>query len=180
MIHRNVARRYAFGLFGVGQKDGNYKRYREELESFTKLVFGNERIYKAIMYPLFDLNFRKEIVSDVARGLNLSSAVSNLLLLLLENNRIRYLSAILEEYTKIVDEKDGIVRGKLYTAFPLEDGIFTEIIDILKEKIKKEIVLTVIEDKSLIAGIKLVLNGWVLDGTIRKQLDSMKETLLKE
>ncbi|MCX7858203.1 MAG: ATP synthase F1 subunit delta [Deltaproteobacteria bacterium] len=180
MIQRAIARRYAQGLFGIGIKDGNYRVYKDELDGFLSLLTQNETLYRAVTLPIHDLNFRKGIVSDIAVHMRLSTPVLNIILLLLENNRIKYLSSVIEEYSKLVDEKDNIKRGKLYSPYPIDPETLREIEDVLSEKLKKKVILTPIEDKRLIAGLKLVVDGTIIDGTIRRQLDIIKETILKE
>lgn len=180
MIQKGIAKRYAQGLFGVGEKDGKYRKYRDELESFGSVLKESDLLYRTVMSPIYDVRFRKEIVSDIGKSINLSLPVLNLLLLLVENDRIKHLFTIAEEYSKLVDEKDNVIRGKLYSPYPLDAQILREIEGVLTERLKKKVMLTVFEDKSLIAGLKLVLDGTVIDGTIRKQLDIIKETILKE
>jgi len=180
LIKKGIARRYARALFGLGEKDGKYKKYMEELVNLTTVLNANKSLFRAVMFPLHDIKFRKEILNDLAKGMNISSPVLNLLILLVENERIKYLPYILEDYSKLVDEKENVIRGKIYSPYPLEEEILKEIEGILSEKLKKKVILDVVEDKTLIGGLKLVLNGIVLDGTIRKQLEIMKETILKE
>ncbi len=175
-----MAKKYAEGLFRVGEKDGNYLQYKKELEDFLSLINKSEPLYRTIMLPIFDLKVRKDVLLDVGRYANLSTTVTNLLVLLLENNRVKLLPSIVEEYSRLVDEKENVLRGKLYSPYPLEPELVKEIETVLSEKFKKKVVLTIIEDKSLLAGIKLSLNGTVIDGTLRKQLEIIKENLLKE
>lgn len=180
MIDRQLAKKYARGLFAVGEKDGKYKSYREELDKFLLLLKENELFYRAVMLPIYDMSFKKEIVGDVAKKMDLSMPVLNLLLLLVENDRLRLLPFVAQEYSKFVDEKENVIRGKLYSPYPVENEVVREIETILKEKLKKDVVLTIFEEKSLIGGLKLILDGIIIDGSIRKQLDMIKETLLKE
>ena len=45
---------------------------------------------------------------------------------------------------------------------------------------KKEVLLSTIEDKSLIGGVKVAVKGTIIDGSVKRQLETLKENILKE
>lgn len=180
MILRTLARRYARALFSLGEKEGKYKEYETELKGFISLLRKDKRLLSLVMEPLFPLKVRREILEDLGSKVKLSGPVLRLILLLLENDRIKYLEPVSEEYSKLCDEKDNILRGRIFSPYPLEDGLLKEMESILSEKFGKKVILEVREDKSLIAGLKLVLDGIVMDGTLKRQLEIMRETIMKE
>jgi F0F1-type ATP synthase delta subunit len=51
---------------------------------------------------------------------------------------------------------------------------------VLKEKLHKEVVLAEVEDKSLMGGVKVVIKGTIIDGSAKRQLELLKENILKE
>lgn len=180
MILRTVAKRYARALFGLAEKEGRYKEYGSELKEFLSLLGKDKRLWSLVMEPLFPIKVRKEILEELASRVKLSGPVLRLILLLLENDRIKYLEPVLEEYSRLCDEKENILRGRIFSPYPLEEGLLKEMEKILSEKFGKNVLLEVQEDKGLIAGLKLVLDGIVMDGTLKKQLEIMRESLMKE
>ena len=92
-----------------------------------------------------------------------------------------YLPLLKEAYTDLVDEKEGRIKGTLWSAFPMDDGMKARIEGVLKMQMnKKDVILNVIEDKSLIGGIKLNVHGTTIDGSVKRQLEALKENILKE
>ena len=67
MIRQSIAKRYAKGLFAVGEKDGQYKGYLVELENILDLFEKEQRLKKALMLPLLEAKKRKELLSDTMR-----------------------------------------------------------------------------------------------------------------
>ena len=132
------------------------------------------------MLPILEMEKRKELLGDVVRAAGLSLAVTNMLTMLMERNRMGYLPLLKEAYTNLVDEKEGRVKGTLWSAFPIDAAMQTKIEAVLKEWMKKDVILTVIEDKSLIGGIKLDVHGTIVDGSVKRQLEALKENILKE
>ncbi len=119
MISHSIAKRYANALFSAGEKDGNYRKYLDELGKFLELVELEPRLKTTLMLPLLEMAKRRDLLSEVARLLDLSPTVTATLQMLLEKNRTSYIPLVKEEYAHLVDEKEGRVKGLLYTAYPL-------------------------------------------------------------
>jgi F-type H+-transporting ATPase subunit delta len=180
LIRQSIARRYAKGLFAVGDKDGKYGAYFEDLEQIMGVVDSNQKFKNALMLPLLEMDKRRDLLSDVVRALALSPTVANLLQLLLENHRIDYLPSIRNVYTELVDEKEGRTKGQIFTPYPLSDDIKARIERVLSERLGKQVQLSPVEDKNLIGGVKVVVGGLRIDGSVRHQLELMNESILKE
>jgi F-type H+-transporting ATPase subunit delta len=180
LIHQAIAKKYARGLFNVGEKDGKYKDYLKDLEAMLALLEKEDRLRKALMLPILEMGKRKEILGDVMRAVGISVSTANLLSMLMERNRMAYLPLLKDSYSDLVDEKEGRVRGTLWSAFPLDGPAKARIEGVLKEKMNKDVILNVIEDKSLIGGVKLNVKGTIIDGSIKRQLNTLKENILKE
>jgi len=180
LISQSIAKRYARGLFTVGEKDGKYRAYFEELDAILKLFKEEQRLGKAIMLPITEMSKRKELLGDVMRVFGASLPLANMFNMLLENNRMGYLPLIRDVYSEFIDDKEGRVRGTLYSTYPLEKDTIQNIEDVLKEKLHKEVVLAEVEDKSLMGGVKVVIKGTIIDGSAKRQLELLKENILKE
>jgi F-type H+-transporting ATPase subunit delta len=181
LIQQSIAKRYAKGLFAVGEKDGRYRGYLDELDSILGLFEKEQRLKKALMLPLLEIQKRKELLSDTIRLSNVYLPLANMLTMLLENNRMTYLPLIRDVYSDLIDDKEDRARGIVWSAYPLEQSLKNRIEDALKETFhKKEVILSTIEDKSLIGGVKVAVKGTIIDGSVKKQLETLKENILKE
>ncbi|MHB8111615.1 MAG: ATP synthase F1 subunit delta [Syntrophorhabdaceae bacterium] len=180
MISQSIAKRYAKGLFNVGEKNGKYKEYQSEIEGILGIFDREERLKRAIVLPLVEVEKRKEVLSDVLKSLKVSSPLASMFTMLLEKNRMGYLGLIRDVYNELVDEKEGRVKGTLWTAFPIDDATKTKIEKELGTKFEKEVILSVKEDKSLIGGVKVAIKGTIIDGSVKRQLHTLQENILKE
>lgn len=180
MISQSIARKYAKGLFNVGEKNGKYRDYFVEFNQVLKVFDKEDRLKKALMFPLVEVEKRKELLSDLARMLQMSAPLSALFTMLLENNRMAYLPLIKDVYGELVDEKEGRVKGDIWSPYPLEEAAKNRIEKELSAKLHKEVLLTAHEDKGLIGGIKVTIRGTIIDGSVKQQLATLKENILKE
>jgi F-type H+-transporting ATPase subunit delta len=180
LIRHSIAKRYAKALFAVGEKEGKYKTYLEELGSLLEAVETEPRLKTTLMLPLLEMAKRRELLSDVARILDLSPPVAGTLQMLLEKNRIVYIPLVREMYAELVDEKEGRVKGIIYTAYPLSSDAKARIEEALSGRLQKKVELAVAEDNNLIGGIKVVVGGLRIDGSVRRQLEILNERIVKE
>ena len=180
MIGQSIAKRYAKGLFAVGEKNGQYKHYLEEMDAILKFLDKEKRIGKALILPILEIQQRKEILSDIMKAFGVSLPLANMFSMLMEKNRMNYLSIIKEAYGELVDDKEGRVKGTLWSAYPFDDSLKIRIEEVLKKRLNKDVVLNVVEDKTLIGGVKVMVKGTIIDGSVKKQLEILKENILKE
>lgn len=172
-----VARRYAKALLLIGKEDGNAERYREELAAFARLMDENRALEQAVCNPLYETADRKKVLSGVIAKMGVSGAFRAFLLLLFEKGRIDFLKDINECYQKLADELKGIARATLVSATALSAETIEKIRQALSRKTGKEIQLDLSQDPTLIGGIVTRIGDLVLDGSIKTQLATMRESL---
>jgi F-type H+-transporting ATPase subunit delta len=180
LIRQSIARRYARGLLAVGERDGRYKDYLDQLDGFLQVVEKGPKIEKALMLPLLEMGKRKELLSDIIKALAMDAVPAALLGLLIERNRMNYLPSICNAYEDLVDNKEGLVRGVGYSAYPVSETAKTRLEEALGAKLSKRVQLDMREDKSLIGGIKVIVGGLRIDGSVKRQLELLNESMMKE
>lgn len=180
MIKQSIARRYARGLLAVGERDGLYREYLKQLDEFLQVVEKGPKIETALMVPILKMEKRKELLSEIVKSLGLVAAPAALLHLLLERNRMNYLPKICDAYEEMVDEKEGLVRGVGFSAYPVSEAAKGRLEEALGAKLEKRVQLDMREDKSLIGGIKVIVGGLRIDGSVKRQLELLNESMMKE
>lgn len=177
MIGLKIARRYAKALMTIGKEDGQAETYKEELGGVVKLLEENKELVQAITNPLYDAESRKKVLEVVVERLGLSRVMTSFLCLCFDKGRIQYLNDIYTFYEKLTDELANIVRADLVSAVELPEESITKIRDALSEKTGKEVRMDVSVDPALIGGAVTRIGDLVLDGSVRTQLMSLKESL---
>jgi F-type H+-transporting ATPase subunit delta len=180
LIRQSIARRYAKGLFAVGQKDGKYRDYLEQMRQVLSVVLSDPKIEKALMLPLIEMDKRKELLSALVDATGVAPTVAALLGLLLERHRMNYLPLICDAYADMVDEMEGRARGVCYSAYPVPDDIKRRIEAALADRLGKKVELKVEEDRDLIGGVKVIVGGMRIDGTVKRQLELLSERMMEE
>ena len=176
MSDSRISKRYAGALFSLGQEDGSFATYGRELEEFKDFFLKNADFGNAVSNPIYKLEERKNVLKFVLGKSNFSKQVKNFLNLLLDKNRIGSLEAIVDKYAMLTDEVSNIAHAEIITARHLQDKTLQKVVDSLKEMISKDIKAEVKEDPELIGGIVVKIGDLVLDGSVKAQLEGLKES----
>ena len=175
MIGSKVSKRYAKALFSLGQEDGHFEQYGRDLSEFTEFFQQNGDFRQVVANPIFAVEDRRKVLQIVFDKSRFSDVVMNFLNLLLDKNRIGAIDAITEYYSKLTDEVSGIARAEIITARPLKKKALRSVERSLEDLISKKIKAEVKEDKDLIGGIVVKIGDLVLNGSIKAQLEGLKE-----
>ena len=106
-----------------------------------------------------------------------SETVKNFLNLLLDKNRIDAIREISSYYEKLMDEVSHIARVDVFTPRPLREDAARSLEKVLEEMTSKKIRMEMKEDKSLVGGLVVKIGDLVFDGSIKAQIEGLKESL---
>jgi F-type H+-transporting ATPase subunit delta len=172
-----VSRRYARALLSLGKEDGNYLQYGEELNAFNELLKKEPQARYVLQSPMYDFTSRNTLLKAILAKTGFSQTINNFIQLLLTKGRIRYLEDICVFYAQLTDELSNIKRAMVTTAVQLSEDIIQKIQAALKEVVQQEVLVTVKQDPAIIGGIVAQVGDLTLDGSLRTQLKSLKESL---
>jgi F-type H+-transporting ATPase subunit delta len=172
-----IARRYAKALILIGKEDGKAETYREELDTIVRLMDREPMLEQAVSNPLYNAASRRKVLLAVIEKMEVSRVIKSFVLLLFDKGRIGFLRDIVANYSIFADELKGIVRADLTTATDLTDETLNQIRNSLSKMTGKDVFLETRTDAGLIGGIVTRIGDLVLDGSIRTQLQNMRESL---
>lgn len=174
-----VARRYATAIADATLNGGNLEQVAKELESFAELMKGSEDLRHALLNPVFTAAEREKALRAILSRLGLSEVTTRFLKLVGTKNRFAVMDAIARTVRRLADARAGRVRAHVDTASPLSADAQDSLRRALEKRTGRAIELTVAVDPSLLGGLRTRIGFTVLDGTLRSQLDGLKESLLR-
>ncbi len=176
MIEGSLSRRYARALFELALEGHGEEEIGQQIERFLAAYSGSA-LPTALTNPAFPLASRKNIVIAVSQGLQLSPLVVHFLSLLLERDRLSFLPSMVSRYRRLLDQKKGRVEARVVAPEPLEAATLERLREALSGLSGKEVVLQQESDAGLIGGVVIQLEGKVYDGSVRTQIERMKERI---
>jgi len=181
MSRAPVARRYAQALLEIGIERGNFDQMREQLNALATLFADSRDFRNTMLNPSIALDERKVLMKTIAERVKLDPMVRNFTLLLLDNERFRFVQDIAQDYQELADRKAGRVRAAVTSAVKLDSTQINSIkAQLMKLTGASSIELDADVDESLIGGVVTRVGGIVLDGSVRNQLDAMRASILEE
>lgn len=180
MIAGSLARRYARALLDVGIDKGTYEKLGKEVSDLAATYSSSRDLSEALTNPVFPRSQRREVLSAVLQRSMISPETKNFALILFDRERIPYLPAIARELNLMVDEKAGRVRATVTSARPLSTDQTGQIQQALEKNSGKQVLLEKKEDPTLLGGVIAQVGDLVFDGSVRTQLELMREQILAD
>ena len=179
MTNQILAKRYAKALLTLGHEDGNQEEYGEELSKFVAFWEEQSEFADAVANPLYTKENRTVIFQTVVEKMGLSPAVKSLFNLMMEKNRLRILPDVRTYYQRLLDDLANVSRAEVISATALSQEAVAAIKESLEKVTGRTIIVEAKEDPELIGGVVARVGDLVLDGSVRTQLASIKENLIK-
>ena len=180
MISLTIAKRYAKALLGMGLQDGNYEVLGQDLNKMADLLRENKELRVVLWGAAFPKSTRKAIAGKISERLGLATTTITFIELLIQRKRIDLLFEITKAYRDLCDEVAGRTRSTLVTPVELPSGLVQEIKGKLESLTRKEVMLSLEKDPSLIGGFLAKIGNVVFDGTLKGQIAKLRDTLYKE
>jgi F-type H+-transporting ATPase subunit delta len=180
MVTGSLARRYAKALLDIGIQEQTWNAIGKEIDRTAAIFTGSPELRDALTNPVFPSSKRRLVVEELARRLGLSTVVRNFMLLLLDKGRIGALPDIARALRELVDEHAGRVRATVTTARPLDPALEQRLKTALERTSGKVVLLEKKEDPSILGGVVTQLGDVLYDGSVRTQLQQLREELLAE
>jgi F-type H+-transporting ATPase subunit delta len=178
MIAGSLARRYARALLDIGVAKNSFEQLGQEMDDLAATYSGSRDLSEALTNPVFPMARRRAVLEAVLEKAGASPVTKNFTLLLLDRERVPYLPAIARELRIMVDERAGRLRGQVTSARPLSEAHVAGVQAALEKASGKKVILEKKEDPALLAGVVAKVGDVVYDGSVRTQLEQMRERFL--
>jgi len=173
----NISKRYARAFFEIAGEEKKLEQYYNELSQFSSVMSENKDLGGFLANPVFEQDVKKKVLEKIIGKMTLSPMTVNFLKLLVDKNRIDVLPDIDTCYRLMMDEALQKTRVTVKTAFPLSADMQKYIMSNLKKLTGREAEVTVEDDKSLLGGIVIGVGDTLYDGSIKNQLNNMRNLL---
>ncbi len=178
----SVGNSYARALFETveTQASGVPELLREieaNFKQFVDLVQGSSELEIVLGSPLTTLQEKVSVVKSLSEKLKVSPIFQAFLVLLAKKNRLSVLGAIHDSWNLVRLEAEGGIAGDLASSSTIDGADVESLAKAFSQKLGKKVTFRVTTDLSLLAGIKVTINGVTYDGSLRSQLQKLHDHL---
>ena len=170
-----LVNRYAEAFINFARANCGASKALEDLVAVKNIIRDNPG-FKDLMYNPEISYFEKcTIIDEVIRD-GIADDMRNFMKLLLEKKRIDIFQDV-AEYLRVKYSHEGQVDVLLKTAFPLDLELIEKIQAALRNKFKQDLRFYIDLDGSLLGGVQVVIGNMIIDGSVRKRLQELRDKL---
>ena len=173
-----VAKPYARALYEAAVEQDELESIVSDINQLQDVIDQSEEFSEFISTPLLSPQFKsdtfQQLFSDTMHSLTI-----NFLKLLAQKQRERFLIAIMDVFSAIVDEDAGRIVAKVKTATPITQDQEQKLIDQLSTYSGKQVRLETETDEQIQGGFIVQVDDTVFDASIATQLQRLKQQLAK-
>jgi F-type H+-transporting ATPase subunit delta len=175
-----VAERYAAALADVAIAHRSGEVVRKDLASFIAAYSESADLRNALETPSIEQDLKIKIVQSVAAKMGLNEAVRNFVILIVSHQRTHLFREINEAFGTELNRRLGIEEAEVTTARELSDAEKKELLGVIERRTGKKIEAKFVADQSVLGGAVVRVGSTVYDGSVREQLNRMRERLEAE
>ncbi|MDH4068800.1 MAG: ATP synthase F1 subunit delta [Ignavibacteria bacterium] len=174
MRNTRVARRYAVALMDAAVEQNAVEAVAADMKKLGALLTESRELSLFIVSPIIQAAKKKSVLREVLKSL-VGKEVLTFCLLLASKGREEHLPVIVEQFTGLYNERLGIVDVDVSAATPLGDDQQEKLRKELEQYTSRKVLLKAGVDKDLRGGLLIQIGDTVLDGSVRHQLERLKD-----
>lgn len=179
MSIETIARRYAVALADVVTKNNETGVVKNELEQFSALMTENAQLLEVFRNPAVPFDNKKNLLDALIARTRPTKTTANFLRVLQRNHRLADLPAVNNRFNAVLEDRAGLVTAEVTTAQPLAQAQQTALQTRLQQMTGKRVNLNFKIDPTIIGGVVTRIGSTVYDGSVKNQLQRLKEQMIR-
>ena len=173
-----VAKPYARALYEAALEQGTLAPIVTDIDKLRELIEQSEELTQLIHSPVLSPQFKSEMFQQLFTDA-MQPLTINFFKLLASKQRERYLTAIMDVFSVIVNEAAGRLVAKVTTAVPITSEQEERLIQQLSAYSGKQVRLETTTNAQIQGGFIVQLDDTVFDASVATQLQRLKQQLAK-
>jgi len=179
VIRRSLFRRYARVLIDIARRDKLLPRVKEDLRSFKELLNSHPELENFFADNKVDPLRKQKLLEELLLVADYEEVTKRFLRLIGARRRLPYFGEIWEAFEREVNILEGVVVAEVASPLPLSAGQTKKIARQVSKFLAKKVEIKSSVDPSLIGGIVIKIGDTVYDGSLKKQLQLLKESIVQ-
>jgi F-type H+-transporting ATPase subunit delta len=174
-----VAPRYARAFAQVAEANGlDAGVATQQMRDFAETLAGSAELREFLMNPSVEMAQKLKVVDAIGQRMAMFAKVRNLLAVILDHGRLDELNAIVTEYGEVADAHAGSVEASITSARPLNVQDRAQLEAQVAKLAGARVRASYAEDAALLGGAVVQIGSTIYDGSVRAQLQRLKQRLV--
>jgi F-type H+-transporting ATPase subunit delta len=177
MSQKTAAARYARALFDVALAEDNPQVVEQQLAATVEVFTGHADLWRVVTNPAVPVQKKKALVDELLPKLGLQPVLHKLLVMMAGRDRLSLLPHLLETYRARLMDHQNVVRAEITTAVPLAPEREAALQGKLTALTGRKVLMQTSTSPDILGGVVARIGSTVYDGSVRRQLEKMRERL---
>lgn len=148
-----------------------------ELRSVATLLNESSDLRQVWENPAIPVEQKRRVLDVIAQREGISKQVRNLVAILIDHRRTHFLNAVIRQLEKELDARMGFAEAEITSTRELDETEKREFEQQVAKVTGKKIRAHYSRDASLLGGAVVRVGSTVFDGSVKGQLERMKEAI---
>lgn len=174
-----IALRYAHAFAAVvASQKLDAEAAQQQLGDFRATFEGSRELREVLSDPAIAREQKLKVLDAIAGRIGMVPQVRNFIAVIMDHDRLADLGEILDEYHAVADDQAGLSEAEIVSAHVLNEEDRSALEAQVAKLAGGRIRATYSEDASLLGGAVVRIGSTVYDGSIRAQLERLKQRLV--
>jgi F-type H+-transporting ATPase subunit delta len=151
---------------------------QQQLNDFSGALAGSRDLREVLMNPSITNEQKLKVLDAISARIGMLPQVRNFLAVIIDHQRLTELDEILTEYHAVADEQSGFAEAEITSAHPLNDQDRAQLEAQVSKLAGGRVRATYLQDATLLGGAVVRIGATVYDGSIRAQLQQLRQKLV--
>lgn len=169
-ITTEVSDPYAQALMAIAKDNGLTEQIGQDANQLLEILESSEELTQFLASPLPVPEAKKSVLRQIAAD-KVNPFLLNFLMLLVDRNRLVFLSSILKQYQTLLKELNQTVTAEVTSAVDLseeqKEAIKQKVLNIAKAR---QVDLSITVDPSLLGGLIIKVGSQIIDASLKGQI----------
>lgn len=168
---------YGNALLQAADELGKKEQILNEGKQMADIFEREVDLHTFVNYPGISGKEKKDALKSIFEG-KVCQELLNLLYVLVDKGRTRHFPRIIKAYEDMFNREEGFTYGTIYSAVPLSQMQLEKFEMQTSKLLRSKTKLDNKTDTKLIAGVKILVDGRMIDASIRKRLDDLGSEII--
>jgi len=151
---------------------------QQQMRDFAQTLTESGELREVLENPSIEVPAKLKVLDAMASRMAMFPQVRNFIAVILEHQRLPELNEILGEYKLVVDEHAGATEVRITSARPLNAEDRAHLEAQIAKLAGARVSARYLEDATLLGGAVVEIGSTVYDGSLRAQLQQLKQRLV--
>ena len=167
---------YGTALFEAARETGKTEIIKAESAEVLEIFRRERDLQTFVNAPGISADQKKQALEAIFGG-KICDELLNFLCILVDKGRTFHLEKMIKVYKELADKEEGFSYGTVYSVIPLGDERIKELEEETSKLLRINVRLSNEIDPKLMGGFKILVEGKLIDASIRKRFDELNSQI---